>query len=120
MQVYFFGCWSKLGHHIWSPDGRMQRSAGPWSGKFLDGLVPSNREQPHGMWKLTHHPTDGGSWTMLGCADQSVDTRPGANAVFVVEGTHEEPAMRAIAAQHFPRVWARIAAGPKQATEARR
>lgn len=118
MKVYYFGCWDVVGHYAWTPDApyARPRQAGPWSLGDLDagpvdwrgptgrGVVPEDPEQREGVWRLTHR--DG--WTAIGAWDRTVDRRGGSKAVFVAEGEHDLPAMERIAAEHFPKVWARI------------
>ena len=122
MKVFYFGPWHMAGHFIFQPDGFMSRPskrAGPWSMADLDaqpydhkradtgkGVVPVDPTERQGIWRLTHR--DG--WTALGAWDRTCDARPGSKAVFIAEGEHDETAMKAIAAQHFPTIWARITA----------
>lgn len=116
MRVFYFGCWSRSGHAMWTPNGEV-REGGPWSYSTLDaapldshgrntgrGLVPADPEQQEGVWRLTHK--DG--WTALGAWDRSVDTRRGSVSVFVAEGTHGELDMLRITSTAFPSVWDRI------------
>jgi len=124
MIVLYFGPWGQAGHHLFRPSGihsRPSRQAGPWTLAELDatpytwrggqlgadsgrGVVPVDQHEREGVWRLTHR--DG--WTALGAWDRSCDTRRGSKAVFIAEGTHDEQAMREIAAREFPEVWARI------------
>ena len=61
-----------------------------------------------GVWRLTSGCDASGPWTALGCYDRTQDHRKGSISVFISEGEHDEAAMQALAAQHFPAVWARI------------
>ena len=126
MKVYYFGAWASAGHRIWTPDGDVARRAGPWTDRELDhssykvryyggpaiatghGFVPVDGEETMGVWRLTSGCDASGPWTALGCYDRTQDHRKGSISVFISEGEHDEAAMQALAAQHFPAVWARI------------
>lgn len=126
MKVYYFGAWASAGHRIWTPDGDVARRAGPWTDRDLDhssykvryyggpaiatghGFVPVDGEETMGVWRLTSGCDASGQWTALGCYDRTQDRWKGSISVFVAEGEHDEAAMQALAAQHFPAVWARI------------
>lgn len=68
------------------------------------GFVPVDVEEKQGIWRLTHSE----GWTVLGCYDRTQDHRRGSISVFLAEGDHDEQTMKALAAEHFPAVWARI------------
>lgn len=119
---FFFGCWAHVGHYLFTPQAGHARHAGPWTPADLDatpyerygrargcdtgkGLVPADPDERIGIWRLTHLS----EWTAFGAWDRSLDRRGGSKAVFVAPGTLNGDAMRALAAQHFPSVWARIA-----------
>ena len=121
MRVFYFGAWTVAGHYVFTPSGSSTWMAGPWSPRDLDtsgytsgydsrgrvtsgGFCPPDPDQPQGVWRLTSAP----GWTAIGCWDRTCDRRKGSRSVFVAEGEHSEAEMLAIAAQHFPAVWARI------------
>ena len=119
MKVFYFGAWSAAGHYVFTPSGLSPRPemAGPWSPRDLDtdgydtrgrvtggGFCPPDPDQPQGVWRLTSAP----GWTAIGCWDRTCDERKGSRSVFVAEGEHSEDETLAIAAEHFPKVWARI------------
>lgn len=126
MKVFYFGAWGGPGHRIWMPSGATSRTAGPWAERDLDassyrlpisqgrifstgrGFVPVDGDEREGVWRITPATTGAGSWTAIGCYDRSQDHRRGSVSIFVAEGEHDVDAMKAIAAQHFPAVWARI------------
>lgn len=130
LTLFYFGPWGEPGHYVWTPDGRHPRPerAGPWSPGELDassyqndyhrraaldtgqGFCPADPEEPQGVWRLTRGSDAAGPWTAIGCWDRTCDRRGQSKAVFVAEGEHDLEAMQAIAAQHFPEVWTRIAA----------
>ena len=130
MKVYYFGAWGGPGHRIWTPDGGGARHAGPWTDRDLDassyttrydgdpaiptgrGFVPVDGEETTGMWRLTRAVYLFKPWTALGCYDRTQDHRKGSVSVFVAEGEHDEQTMKALAARHFPAVWARIHGRP--------
>lgn len=112
---WFFGCWGRIGHHLWSPDGTLHRHQSahlPWP--EVDGeLTPGNRnrygdvdarDQVEGMARL-HHAAD---WTAVAWWDRSVDKRPGSNAALFVPGTVDMQPALAIGAEHFPSIFARF------------
>ena len=130
MRVFYFGPWGEPGHYIWTPKGpRVWDKVGPWSGSDLDassykldyrdraiptgrGFCPADAAEPQGVWALTRgHDAAGATWTAIGCWDRTCDPRGQSKAVFVAEGEHDEAAMQALAARHFPAVWARILGG---------
>ena len=126
MKVFYFGAWGGPGHRIWTPSGDTSRTAGPWTDRDLDassyelvwgrltptgrGFVPADSAELQGIWQLTRD-TDA-TWTAIGCYDRSQGHRRGSVSIFVAEGEHDEQAMKALAAHHFPAVWARITRRP--------
>lgn len=131
--VFYFGCWGRNGHYIWTPSGGWPdaNKAGPWSDVDLDypsyryryryglaentgrGFAPVDPRETQGVWRLTTgQDAQGTTWTALGCYDRTQDHRSGSKSVFVAEGEHDEAAMKTIAAKHFPAVWARIQGAP--------
>lgn len=112
-QPWFFGCWGRIGHYLWSPAGELYRhqSAGlPWSD--VDGvLCPGNRnrhgdvddrDQLEGLVRL--HSKDG--WTCAAWWDRSVDKRSGSNAALFVPGAHDGASILDIGRREFPSVFA--------------
>ena len=123
MRADYFGCWGGPGHYLWTPDGNTARAAGPWTARNLDassyarpdfystvalstgrGFAPVDGEERQGVWRLTRAP----GWTAISAYDRTCDGRKGSISVFVAEGEHDTETMKAIAAEHFPAVWARI------------
>lgn len=126
MKAFYFGPWGSPGHYIWTPDSGSARRAGPWEASQLDakaydrygrdtdrGFVPVDPEERQGAWRLTLARDSGGvMWTAIGAYDRTQDHRGGSIAVFVAEGEHDAEAMKRIAAEQFPAVWARITGRP--------
>lgn len=129
MKVFYFGAWGGPGHCIWTPSGDTSRTAGPWTDRDLDassytsthsaalptgrGFVPVDGDEREGVWQVTRGADkSGATWTAIGCYDRSQDHRRGSVSIFVAEGEHDEQAMKALAAHHFPAVWARIHGRP--------
>ena len=124
--IYYFGCWSGTGHHLWAPDGRAltRNEPLPPSLRCLDGtlcgdpaLADHNRRtgalswhgierQPQGVARLHHR--DG--WTALAWWDRSGDARGGSNSAFVAEGTLTAAEVIERGRVAFPTVWRRIEA----------
>lgn len=116
MRIYYFGCWGRVGHHLWTPEGRYAADdvvcAFPWP--FLDtSLCPGRRnrfgdvnplEQRDGWAAL--HRKDG--WTALAFWDRSVDKRHGSNSAFVADEVLDVAAMLEASTRAFPGVMARL------------
>ncbi len=104
--LYYFGCWNQAGHYLHAPGGEWVDKAGPFD-YHIDGCFPPKREDVT-IAALIH--TKG--WTILAMWDRSVDSRPGSNANFLMEGTHDTAAMWALARQHYPQIVARLKSAP--------
>lgn len=81
-KVAFFGCWERLGHFIYSPDGNTLRFFGPFVPESLDGVFLHRGHRIPGQVDTTHFK----DYTVIAFEDNTVDTRPGSNGVFIVEG----------------------------------
>ena len=112
-QPWFFGCWGRIGHYLWAPDGSLHRHQSarlPWPN--IDAvLCPGNRnrhgdfepkDQTEGLARL-HHLDD---WTCVAWWDRSVDKRHGSNAALFVPGTLDMAQALAIGAEKFPSMFA--------------
>lgn len=116
MRVYYFGCWERVGHYLWLPDGRRATDdvhcALPWA--FLDTtLCPGRRnrhgdvnplEQREGLAALHHRE----GWTALAFWDRSVDQRHGSNSAFIADEVLDATAMLEAIGKAFPGVMARF------------
>ena len=124
---FYFGCWSRSGHHLHKPNGRSVYDVKlPW--KYIDGVLQPHAhpmiEKANGNRHVKSvdsdlqvqslaalHHKDG--WTVLAMWDRTVDTRYGCNANFFAKGTHTYAEMVPIIEEHFPQIWKRInAAAP--------
>ncbi len=112
---YYYGCVGDIGHYLWGPGYSKPCGPSDWPfgtlGQPLDGepnFAPLDKTQPTGPMRLTHIE----GWTVLGMWDRSVDKRMGSHSTFTAKGDYDREQMIALAAEHFPRVWARIASGP--------
>ncbi len=86
--VFFFGCWSGVGHHMYRPDGSTVSAAachkifGPgW--QAVDGgnaLYPETR----GVWAWGITRFGDSPWDFLSSQDHTVDVRTGAHATFLM------------------------------------
>lgn len=118
--VYFFGCWGAVGHHLWVPRHAFasltEEERIPWALHTLDsGLCHGKRdkygntvdssEEREGRAALHHK--DG--WTALSWWDRSVDNRYGCNASVIAKGTFTVKEMLALGREHFPSVFQRFA-----------
>lgn len=100
VKAYYFGCIGQAGHYM--HDENLQRAhdflkTNPW-GYSVDGtLCPSIDSQSLGIhWK--------DDWTALAFWDRSVDSRPGSNSVFLIEGTHGFDKMKKFIVEKFPSI----------------
>jgi hypothetical protein len=117
MRMYYFGCHREPGHYFFAPGMVKDHEAGgpmpfstqegepivPWGYHIDQALCPFG-PQTEGLAKLNYK--DG--WTALAFWDRSVDSRPGSNSVFVLEGTHDFPTMLSHARDRFPEVIERL------------
>jgi hypothetical protein len=110
--VVFFGCWRVVGHHLYLPSGRhpdrhdprfpTYYAAGPF--QSLDGrLTPRDT---HKQSTAAIHHRDG--WTAIGIHDYTVDTRGGANSVFVMDSDLSFDRALSYARESFPSIVERI------------
>lgn len=108
---FYFGCNSRPGHHLYSPDmlGSLNPEnikGWPWGLGGLDTTYPAggaNRDR-EGPATITHHK----GWTVMAMWDKSVDKRNNCNAAFVARGTLNYDEMVRVAELHFSGVWRRI------------
>lgn len=118
MKVLFFGCWARVGHFLWQPDGEWPReprgglpwhdidatlTPGPRDRRFGNHFV-HGEDQHEGHAKLHHKD----NWTALAWWGQSIDPRGGANAALFVEGIHAFDEMLAIGKTQFHSIFARF------------
>lgn len=106
MNVYYFGCWGGIGHHLWTTRGNFAEVCHSWgSNEYgLDGRLTPTDTKHEGVARLVHK--DG--WTALAFWDRSVDRRGGSNSVFLFDAalTFDDAVNEAKRA--FPSVWARF------------
>lgn len=105
-RCWYFGCWDRAGHYLWSPRGEQcsKHHLGSWTS--FDGLYAPRGwyKDKLGFWKRTVR--DG--WTVIACWDCSVDERYNSNAAFIVEGEHSVAEALEVAKAKFPGITARI------------
>lgn len=115
MRGYYFGCADHTGHHLYDLRASagtvwLQRVRYPGNNPFgfvLDGeLSPVHIGQKQGAC-LLHHK-DG--WTAIAWWDRSYDDRPGANAVFMVDGDKCFSEMIELFKSMCPNIYIRCAA----------
>lgn len=108
--MYFYGCINEVGHHWLGADGSRPRyqsfeRIGPHALLRIDGgFLPPQAK--HGVIYQSVIP----GWTIIAMVDNSVDTRPGSNAAFVMPGELSTEQMIAAARHAFPQIAARLAA----------
>lgn len=110
MRIYYFGCVKICGHHMYRPENDPPKSLE--ERRELSDFVRTNPwgfNIDNGFKGLQHK--DG--WTAYAMVDNTVDSRPGSNSVFIAEGTFTEQEMKALAREHFPvisrRIWGGLA-----------
>ena len=118
VEAYYFGCWGDTGHYWWRPS-KERLSFKDAKDRFptlyvqIDtGFCPKNTQR-EGVCTLNH--IDG--YTILSFWDRSVDTRPGSNSNFIVEGTFSFVEMISIAKAQYPMVFRRYTFGLHLANE---
>lgn len=123
MKILYFGCDRRAGHFLHHPG--MRHAAWNWGDEKpwpdipwtrIDGaLCPNVIQKSWGLENtgpqtlglgLIHHK-DG--WTAWAFWDRTVDSRLGSNSIFFAEGEHDLDGMKALAQEHFPQVWKRVA-----------
>lgn len=111
--IFYFGCLRESGHYLWLPSG--SRTVADYDQRLpvtfpcrlstLDsGFLPPRAPQDEGVARIWQ--TDG--WTILAFWDRSVDSRPGSNSAFVLEGDLSFEEATAAARGAYPEVWARL------------
>ncbi len=116
LDAYYFGCWGRSGHFLWTPDADTRdqdRRLLPWP--KIDGvLCPGPRHRRSGevanedesQGSAAIHYRDG--WTALAFWDRSVDSRHGSNSVFLFRGTLSADEILSAARKAFPAIFARF------------
>jgi hypothetical protein len=102
-QVFYFGCIGDVGHFVWNIHGQRVANTSPWGDEVDGGLCPAGK-QVEGAASLHHE--DG--WTALAFWDRSVDSRPGSNSVFLIEGEYDFESAVEVAREAFPQIWQRF------------
>lgn len=107
--AYYFGCIAghKPGHYLIDCHGRIV--ADPPHGLEPDKLDQKFAPQPRaelmrGRFKLTQIL----GWTFMGFWDNTGDTRPGSNSLFIMRGHMNAEQTMAAAASLFPGIWQRF------------
>ena len=110
----YFGCVDRPGHYLWVP-GPLP-APGRWP---YEELLPRVIGEGLDTEQFLHMPDNGtrgwscsvvAGWSILARWDRSVDTRPGAKALFLFKGEKGFRELKRLAAKHFPRIWERIGA----------
>lgn len=82
MNVAFFGCWEQAGHFLRDANGRTLESFGPFVPESLDGTFLRKDHRIPGQVDILCFK----DYTVISFEDYTVDTRPGSNGSFIVEG----------------------------------
>lgn len=107
MRCFYHGCIGGAGHYLWDAGPHKCWSGGglPFRASILDaGLLDPQREQAEGVVRRVVIA----GWTVLAFWDRSIDSRPGSNSAFVVEGEHSTADALQVAKQNFPAVFERF------------
>lgn len=105
MRIFYFGCLDRAGHFFWDTSGaRDARSVDkcPFEAAQIDdAFTVFAFDEGHAqlIWAK--------GWTIVAWKDFSVDSRPGANSAFLLEGTHNFDDAMALVSSAFPQVIAR-------------
>lgn len=116
-RMFYFGCWGVSGHYLFTdrgehPEPHVEASLRAAVGS-IDGRYPPQYNQrafsepgyqEEGL-ALVHHVN---GWTVLAFWDRSIDRRFACNSNFIAEGAHDFDAMRTLARDRFPTIWARF------------
>lgn len=115
-KLFFFGCWTNLGHHLFNTRAisvSADRAGLPWAEPDMDQCPGWRKskdvnfpedQQIEGRAKLHHK--DG--WTALAWWDRSVDHRYGSNAGLYAQGTFTADEMIQLGQTYFPHVFVRF------------
>lgn len=106
LRVWFFGCFGAPGHYLRRPDGHTEWAAGaqPWGWTIDGGLCGGDKyATPDG--KTYEHHKDG--WTAVAFWDQSGDSRPASNTVFLVNAEATTAEVIAAAREQWPLLFQR-------------
>lgn len=114
--IYYFGCWSGVGHYLWLSNGRRcdeVRATLPWN-QIDSDLAPGLRDRRDGYVEPSEqtegraalHHKDG--WSALAWWDRSVDARFGSNSAFIADETLTAGQMLEAGTKVFPRIMARL------------
>ena len=107
MRIYYYGCKEESGHFLWQPNRITtvpfhQEGLIPWINIDM-GLCPQTTRK-QGVAKIHHKE----GWTAIAFWDNSIDTRPGANSVFLYEDLLEYDQMIEAFEEHFPNIYNRF------------
>ncbi len=126
--ILFFGCWTDLGHYLWTPERSRARfgppglgvfgweTAVPWGHHLDGGLAPLDERGArlaegvvavHKATMYVRTPREV-TWTALSWWDRSVDKRPGSSATFLTDEELPDVELLARAKLYFPSVFARF------------
>lgn len=78
----FFGCWDRPGHFLFSPSGMTLASFGPFIPESLDGVLLAKGYRIPGQVDIVCFK----DYTVIAFEDNTIDTRPGSNGCFIVQG----------------------------------
>ncbi len=104
--LYYFGCWDRVGHYLHDRTGASIQRIGPFHVNELDDSRTGSSEET----KFRRYSQEG--WTIIAMMDRSVDSRPGSHAKFLAEGDHSSDDMWAAARVQYPQIAKRLKAAP--------
>jgi hypothetical protein len=104
MNVLYFGCLNRAGHHLHDKeDFHRQYGSTPW-GNDLDGKFMLDALAPEGVCKFEQLQ----GWSGIGFCDRTIDGRPGSHSAFLVVGLVSPAELLEGARQQWPEVFRRL------------
>ncbi len=107
IKAYYFGCVKEVGHYWWTLGLRKI-----YNDKLpgVDAVYcPPDSEQEGRAQIIYLTPNQyGGAYTLISFWDYSVDSRPGSNSNFMLEGVLSFEDMKIRSKELFPEIWKRF------------
>lgn len=109
MRAFYFGCLQEPGHFWWSSS----LSRAPLPGTtfpMVDGVYCPPATDKEGVAQVVYMTLHQyrGPWTLVSFWDRSVDSRPGSNSAFLLEGAYSFTAALERSKLTFPSIWKRF------------
>lgn len=120
--IYYFGCMSDAGHHLYSPSGKSGRDS-LCIYDLPKPLYPSidtgycSKDKAEGSYYYTK---DSVGFSIISIWDNSIDSRPGSHATFLTTPIMSHDELLAAAKKTWPKIFGRMRASLIRKTERRR